>query len=268
ATCQEGVDGFEAGIKAATHLWNPMSPFHHRDVGLPGAVFTHPKAVASIIVDGVHVDFAAVKLSKQLMGERLFLITDAVATCNKGIYRHRLEGDHYVLEDGTLSGSALSLLKAVKNCIEKVDISLDEAIRMATLYPTRLIGRDDIGSFRIGAKANILVFNADFEVESVNVEGSRVVYDLIGWISKVKTSSLMIRKSVVLHSMNLRVLKSTIACVLIVSTALFSCASRKQKRNAKELKSPEVEIVKSEGLKVTEQPAAVVPSIDTKPLAV
>src|SRR5690606_39925641 len=84
ATCQEGVDGFEAGIKAATHLWNPMSPFHHRDVGLPGAVFTHPKAVASIIVDGVHVDFAAVKLSKQLMGERLFLITDAVATCNKG----------------------------------------------------------------------------------------------------------------------------------------------------------------------------------------
>ncbi|SFS69641.1 Uncharacterized lipoprotein YddW, UPF0748 family [Sphingobacterium wenxiniae] len=78
----------------------------------------------------------------------------------------------------------------------------------------------------------------------------------------------MIRKSVVLHSMNLRVLKSTIACVLIVSTALFSCASRKQKRNAKELKSPEVEIVKSEGLKVTEQPAAVVPSIDTKPLAV
>lgn len=175
ATCQEGVEGFEAGIKAATHLWNAMSPFHHRDVGLPGAVFTHPKAVASIIVDGVHVDFAAVKLSKQLMGERLFLITDAVATCNKGIYRHRLEGDHYVLEDGTLSGSALSLLKAVKNCIEKVDISLDEAIRMATLYPSRLIGRDDIGSFRIGAKANILVFNADFEVESVYFEGSRVV---------------------------------------------------------------------------------------------
>lgn len=174
ATREEAMAAFDTGVRAVTHLWNAMSPLHHRNVGVPGATFLHPSVCASIIVDGIHVDFEAVKLSKQLLRERLFLITDAVASCNKGIYKHVLNGDHYVLPDGTLSGSALTLLKAVENCVSRVDIALDEALRMATLYPADLIGRKDIGRLAEGTVANVLVFSSTFEVESVYFMGEKI----------------------------------------------------------------------------------------------
>ncbi|PRD50812.1 N-acetylglucosamine-6-phosphate deacetylase [Sphingobacterium gobiense] len=174
ASFEQGMQGFNNSIKAATHLWNAMSPFHHRDIGLPGAVFRHSEVLASIIVDGIHVDFQAVKIAKALIGRRLFLITDAVAACDKGIYRHVLHGDHYTLPDGTLSGSALSLLGAIRNCVQHVDIPLEEAIRMATCYPANLIGRSDIGNLDAGAWANVLVFDTDFNIHSVYCKGEQV----------------------------------------------------------------------------------------------
>lgn len=174
ATADESAMAFDKGVLAATHLWNAMSPLHHREIGVPGAVFNHDTVCASIIVDGIHVDFEAVKLSKAVMGERLFLITDAVTDCEKGIYQHVLNKDHYVLPNGTLSGSALTMLGAVHNCVEKVGIPLDEALRMATAYPARLIGRHDIGYLNKGGKANVLVFDRDFKVKKVYFEGNNV----------------------------------------------------------------------------------------------
>ncbi|SMG46762.1 N-acetylglucosamine-6-phosphate deacetylase [Sphingobacterium psychroaquaticum] len=174
ATFDEAIRGFDQGIKATTHLWNAMSGLHHREVGLPGAAFAHMDVMASVIVDGIHVDFEAVRLSKQLLGRRLFLITDAVGACEKGIYQHIKQKDHFTLPNGTLSGSALTMLQAIRNCVEKVHIPMDEAIRMATQYPAELIGRSDIGNLNVGSLANILVFNADYEVQSVYLEGELV----------------------------------------------------------------------------------------------
>lgn len=174
ATLEEAKLSFDKGIKTVTHLWNAMSPLHHRNVGLPGATYTHSSVSASIIVDGIHVDYEAVKISKEIMKERLFLITDAVAICEKDIYHHILNGDHYVLPDGTLSGSALTMLKAVQNCVQKVNIPLDEALRMATLYPANLIERQDLGRLDEGSVANVLVFDADFNVDAVYFEGKLV----------------------------------------------------------------------------------------------
>lgn len=174
ATFDQSWQAFEKGIPTVTHLWNAMSALHHRNVGLPGASFSHPTVCASIIVDGIHVDYQAVKLSKALLKERLFLITDAVASCDKGIYTHILNADHYILPDGTLSGSALSMLQAIKNCVAHVQIPLDEAIRMATLYPANLIGRTDLGRFEAGAFANVLVFDANFKVQQVYFKGNLI----------------------------------------------------------------------------------------------
>lgn len=174
ATLEEASAAFDSGIKTATHLWNAMSPLQHRNVGLPGAIFSHSFVCASIIVDGIHVSYEAVKISKNLMGKRLFLITDAVALCNKGIYQHILNGDHYVLPDGTLSGSALTMLQAIQNCVEHAGISLDEAIRMATVYPADLIGRADLGRLSADSQANILVFDENFVVDRVYFKGERV----------------------------------------------------------------------------------------------
>ncbi len=173
ASFEEAMLGFSKGIPAVTHLWNAMSNFHHRDTGLPGATFRHDGVMASIIADGVHVDFETLKISKQLLGERLFLITDAVAACDKDIYQHVRHKDHYTMPDGTLSGSALTLLQAVKNCVELADIALDEALRMATSYPAQLLGRTDIGNLQTGSLANVLVFDAEFVLQQVYLEGER-----------------------------------------------------------------------------------------------
>lgn len=174
ATFQESIRAFNQGIGAATHLWNAMSPLHHRDLGLPGAVMQDERVSASIIVDGIHVSYPTVKLSKALMGDRLFLITDAVTTCRKGIYQHVFNDDHFALPDGTLSGSALTMLGAVQNCVEQVGISLEESLRMATLYPARLMKRRDIGSLEAGSLANILAFDQQFKVKSVWFEGDKI----------------------------------------------------------------------------------------------
>ena len=175
ASFAEANASFEKGIKAVTHLWNAMSPLHHREGGLPAAVSNHQSVCASIIVDGIHVDYEVVKLSKALLGKRLFLITDAVAACEKGIYQHIFNGDHYVLPDRTLSGSALTLLKAIQNCVTHVGIALDEAIRMATLYPAALIGRVDLGHIVVGAKANLVIFDNEYQILQVIFEGETVL---------------------------------------------------------------------------------------------
>ncbi|UIR56082.1 N-acetylglucosamine-6-phosphate deacetylase [Sphingobacterium sp. SRCM116780] len=171
ATFEQGTKGFDQGIPTSTHLFNAMSPLHHRGVGMVGAIFNHPTACASIIADGHHVDFEAVKIAKKQMGERLFLITDAVAACSEGIYQHVLNNGYYSLPDGTISGAAISLLEAVKNAVQHVDIPLAEAIRMATTYPARLLKRKDIGNLNKNSIANILVFSDDFELQHVVVKG-------------------------------------------------------------------------------------------------
>ncbi|QRY58740.1 N-acetylglucosamine-6-phosphate deacetylase [Sphingobacterium siyangense] len=171
ATFEEGTHGYDFGIPTSTHLFNAMSPLHHREVGLVGAIFNHPTAQASIIVDGHHVSFEAVKIAKRQMGERLFMITDAVASCDKDIYQHVLNDGYYALPDGTISGAAISLLEGVKNAVQKVGIPRDEAIRMATLYPANLLNRGDIGNLNHGSMANVIVFNDDFKLEQVIFKG-------------------------------------------------------------------------------------------------
>lgn len=138
ATYAEAMQGFEKGIPAVTHLFNAMSPLHHREPGLVGATLQHSSVAASIIPDGYHVDFAAIALAKKLMGERLFAITDAVTETTEGAYRHHLTGNKYEC-NGTLSGSAISMYSAFYNLVQKAEIAVEEALRMCSLYPARLL---------------------------------------------------------------------------------------------------------------------------------
>ena len=159
----EAMDFFK-DIHVATHLFNAMSALHHREPGLPAAAMLHPSVMASIVADGYHVNFNMIRLAKKLMGERLFFITDAVTETNEGPYPHVLNGDKYE-SNGILSGSALSMMKAVKNAVEKCDILLDEALRMANLYPAKVLGIDSItGKIEKGYKADLVLIDEDLEV--------------------------------------------------------------------------------------------------------
>jgi N-acetylglucosamine-6-phosphate deacetylase len=164
ATFQQAIEGFNKGIPAATHLYNAMSPLQHREPGMVGAIMEHDKVECSIIPDGYHVDFAAISIAKKVMKERLFIITDAVTETSEGYYPHQKEGDKYV-SNGILSGSALTMATAVKNCVEKVGIELDEALRMASLYPAKVLGLDNqLGRIRKGYKAELIFLDKALNV--------------------------------------------------------------------------------------------------------
>lgn len=161
ATFTEGSNAFNNGIASATHLYNAMSQLHHREPGLPGAILQHHSVMASIIPDGYHVDFEMINIAKQIMNERLFIITDAVTETNEGLYPHQLAGDNtdsYRYEsNGILSGSALTMVKGVQNLVNKTEIGLSEALRMASLYPARLLGMsNNLGMIKKCSKANFI----------------------------------------------------------------------------------------------------------------
>lgn len=141
ATYKEATNAFNNGIHLVTHLFNAMSPLHHREAGLAGAVMQHPIVMSSIIADGHHVNFEVIKIAKRLIERRLFLITDAVTETTEGSYLHQLMEDKYTC-GGILSGSAITMLQSVKNCIEKVGIEVNEALRMASLYPAKVLEID------------------------------------------------------------------------------------------------------------------------------
>lgn len=163
ATFEEANGGFAKGIHIATHLYNAMSPLQHRAPGIVGSVLHHETAMASIVADGYHVDFAAIDIAKRVMGERLFFITDAVTETNEGFYPHQLDGDKYV-SNGILSGSALTMAKCVKNGVEKAGIELSEALRMASLYPARVMKLDKkLGRIEPGYKAAFVIMNDNLE---------------------------------------------------------------------------------------------------------
>ena len=164
ATYEEGVSFFGEKVTAATHLFNAMPPLHHREPGLVAAIFKQ-KPYASIIADGIHVSYPMIEIAKRQLGEKLFLITDAVTATSEGIYPHTLKGDRYVMPDGTLSGSSLSMWQAVKNCVSFAGIELQEAIRMASSYPAAVIGRQhELGYIRPGYKANMIIFDGELKL--------------------------------------------------------------------------------------------------------
>lgn len=165
ATFGQAMEAFDAGIPAVTHLFNAMSPLQHREPGMVGAAFLHPRVKASIIPDGYHVDFEAIRIAKRQMGERLFAITDAVTETTTGHYQHYLAGDKYE-SAGTLSGSSLTIYQCFKNLVEQVGIEVDEALRMCALYPAQVLGcADTRGKIAPGSAAQFVVLDKQLRLK-------------------------------------------------------------------------------------------------------
>ena len=161
ASYEMATDFFNHNIRVATHLFNAMSAFQHRAPGMVGALFNHKRAMCSLVADGHHVDFNAIKIAKKIMGDRLFCITDAVTTTNTGLYQHVLNGDKYE-SHGTLSGSALTQIKSINNLVNEVGIDLGEAIKMCSVYPAKVMNISAMQAhIDINENADLLCLSAD-----------------------------------------------------------------------------------------------------------
>ncbi|MEJ5062508.1 N-acetylglucosamine-6-phosphate deacetylase [Erwinia sp. MYb375] len=182
-TYDEALAGIDAGVSFATHLYNAMPTTSGREPGLIGALFDSPDVWCGIIADGLHVHYANIRNAKRIKGDKLILVTDATAPAGASIDRFIFAGKtiYYrnglcVDENGTLSGSALTMIEAVANSVEHVGISLDEALRMATLYPARAMGVDThLGSIEAGKVANLTVFTRDYKITRTIVNGNEVL---------------------------------------------------------------------------------------------
>lgn len=183
ATYDEALAGIDAGVSFATHLYNAMPTTSGREPGLMGALFDSPDVWCGVIADGLHVHYANIRNAKRIKGDKLILVTDATAPAGACIDRFIFAGKtiYYrnglcVDENGTLSGSALTMIEAVANSVEHAGISLDEALRMATLYPARAMGVEtQLGSIEAGKVANLTVFTRDYKITRTIVNGNEVL---------------------------------------------------------------------------------------------
>jgi len=176
------VEGIQVGILHVTHLYNAMSQLHHRNPGATGAVLIHPEMSCEIIADGVHVHKDLFKLlQRDKSVEQLVLITDALTPTEQKSKKLYANGEEVVFKGGcfrrksddVIAGSALTLIKAVKN-IYSYGFSLNDAIRFATANPARIMKYNDIGIIAPNYSADLIIFDKKFNVRTVMINGKIV----------------------------------------------------------------------------------------------
>src|SRR5205085_1814174 len=151
------------GLSGVTHLFNAMPAMSARAPGIVGVALGDPRLTAGIILDGLHVDplVARAAFAAKAPGT-IALVSDAMPTVGTDRDRFelmgkqiRLRGGRLVSDDGTLAGAHLDLASAVKNAVTLVGLSLDDALRAASLVPARFLGLDrERGTLGAGARAD------------------------------------------------------------------------------------------------------------------
>ncbi len=176
ASYEKSKESFSWGVSHATHLFNAMNPYHHREPGIVGAVFDS-EVTCDIIADLVHTHPSALELVHQVKKDKLILITDAMrAGCMKcGIYdlggrKVTVEGNNATLEDGTLAGSVLKLNEALKNMTTATSMTLVEAVNAVTKIPAQKLGFKK-GELKVGYDSDIVIFDENFSIISTIVGG-------------------------------------------------------------------------------------------------
>ena len=176
------------GLTQVTHIFNSMHPLHHRNPGVITAALLKRELKVHLIGDCVHVHPAVIELLYKLKGPTgIVLITDAVSATGQedGTYsmagrQIHMKGGKVYLKSGTLAGSVITLEKAVKNLVDRVSIPFQEAIRMASLNPARVLGLDHKkGILAVGKDADMVVLNSNYEVR-MTIIGGEICFDRQG----------------------------------------------------------------------------------------
>jgi N-acetylglucosamine-6-phosphate deacetylase len=173
------VAALEWGASHFTHLYNAMTPLHHREPGVVGAALTSVHATAELIADGVHVHPAALRVAVATMPHRIALVTDAMRAAGLADGNYKLYESAVTvadgaarLADGRLAGSVLTMAGAVKNMVELAGLPVETVIPMATEVPSRIAGvADRKGKIEARYDADLVVLTEKFEVERVWTRG-------------------------------------------------------------------------------------------------
>ncbi|WP_020559528.1 N-acetylglucosamine-6-phosphate deacetylase [Thiofilum flexile] len=177
AALAEGLSGF-------THLYNAMLPMTGREPGAVGAALEDEQSYCGIIIDGYHLHPTVAKLAIRAKAKgKMILVTDAMATVGSEESSFELYGEtiyavngRCAKEDGTLAGSALDMVSAVRNCVNTLEIALPEALRMGSLYPAQFLGiSEHYGQLKAGARADFILLDEQLNLKQTWVLGQRCI---------------------------------------------------------------------------------------------
>ena len=178
---------FEAGYTHATHFYNAMPGFHKRREykyeGTVESIYLMDDMTVEVVADGIHVPPTILRLVYRIKGvERTCLITDALA-CAASDSKEAFD-PRVIIEDGVckladrsaLAGSVATMDRLIRTMVQKAEIPLADAIRMASETPARIMGVSDRkGSLQKGKDADILVLDDNLNVRAVWAMGQLVV---------------------------------------------------------------------------------------------
>ncbi len=174
--------GLDAGITGFTHLYNAMSPLQGRDPGTVGAALEDADSWCGVIVDGVHVHPASLRVALAAKPRgKVFLVTDAMPMVGSDNPAFELYGEVITAVDGVvrnaagaLAGSALDMITAVRNTVGLLGLPLAEAARMASTYPAQFLGlADRYGQIAAGYQADFVLLDSDLQVQATWIAGQR-----------------------------------------------------------------------------------------------
>ncbi|MBQ8321609.1 MAG: N-acetylglucosamine-6-phosphate deacetylase [Clostridia bacterium] len=173
----------KAGVKHATHLFNAMTPMTHRAPGVVGAALNSDVS-CELIVDTYHVNPALFNMVYKVKGRKLCFITDCLPAGGLPEGEYTLGGAKIIykdnickLVDGTIAGSVLHLNKGVWNVYNNSSIPLHECVNCASLNPATTLGiADKKGSLKVGKDADIVILDAEFNVEKTII-GGKIKYE-------------------------------------------------------------------------------------------
>jgi N-acetylglucosamine-6-phosphate deacetylase len=173
----------DAGVHGFTHLFNAMTPFGSREPGVVGAALEDAASWCGIIVDGHHVHPASLRVAIAAKARgRMLLVTDAMPPVGADRPDYVLNGEIITVKDGicqtaagVLAGSALDMATAVRNTVQMLGLSLDEAVRMASTWPAEFLGLSEShGRIAAGYRADLVVMDDDFHVRASWLGGNRL----------------------------------------------------------------------------------------------
>ncbi|CAK0756810.1 N-acetylgalactosamine-6-phosphate deacetylase [uncultured Gammaproteobacteria bacterium] len=187
-----------AGACGFTHLYNAMTPISGREPGVAGAALDHPDSWCGIIADGHHLHDALIRLAwRAKPAGRLVLVTDAMSPVGGPVGQDyfslygqtvRVEGGRCLSVEGRLAGSVLDMAGAVRHCVQRVGIPLEEALRMASAYPAAALGLDgDYGQIAPGKIASLVLLDQGLRVRLTwlagNISSLKRLCGVPSWVS-------------------------------------------------------------------------------------
>ncbi len=185
------IEACSLGLDQITHVFNGMAPLHHRIPGLLGAALVDERIYTQVIVDGIHVDPAIIKLLVKAKGkDRIILISDAIRAAGMPDGTYAL-GDQSITvnngiaqtQTGGLAGSTLSLDAAVRNTLLFTGLDIQDVLPMATSVPAEAMGLHRKGQIAPGYDADILVIDKDMQVRLTMVSGRIIFSNLPGYMT-------------------------------------------------------------------------------------